>query len=143
MQAPIGENTERREPLRNSMAEGADREVMCYSDVGADRLMPCLQPVTGDKILDVFTGTVVLALAASQAVGPAGRVTAIDTAEHLLARLESKISQFGSDNIEVCNMDAAHLDFRRDYFQHSASSGFPIRMRPCASGCAAHVREAA
>jgi SAM-dependent methyltransferase len=49
-------------------------------------------------------------------------VTAIDTAESLLARLESRISQFGIANIDVHVMDAAHLDFRRDYFQHTTCS---------------------
>jgi arsenite methyltransferase len=104
------------------MAEGADREALRFSAFCADRLVTRLHPAAGDKILDVSTGTGVLALAASQAVGPAGRVTAIDTAESLLARLEVKISKFGITNIDVHAMNAAHLDFRRDYFQHTACS---------------------
>jgi len=129
------------------MAEGADREALRFSAFCADRLLTHLCPVPGDKILDVTTGTGVLALAASQAVGPVGRVTAIDTAERLLARLESKISKFGITNIDVHSMDAAHLDFRRDYFQHTACSlglhWLPDHARPCASGCALRARAAA
>jgi ubiquinone/menaquinone biosynthesis C-methylase UbiE len=78
------------------MAEGADREALRFSAFCADRLVTRLHLAAGDKILDVSTGTGVLALAASQAVGPAGRVTAIDTAESLLARLDAKISKFAS-----------------------------------------------
>jgi len=111
-----------RDVTRNAMAEGIDREASRFSAFCADRLVAHLHPTAGDKILDVLTGTGAVALAASQAVGPAGRVTAIDTAELLLARLEAKISQFGIANIDVHTMDAARLDFRRDYFQHTACS---------------------
>jgi ubiquinone/menaquinone biosynthesis C-methylase UbiE len=88
----------------------------------ADRLVVQTIYAPGDKILDVLSGTGALALAASQAVGPAGRVTAIHLAESLLARLETKISKFGLANIDVHTMDASRLDFRRDYFQHTACS---------------------
>ena len=121
-QAPSVDNAGRRELLRNAMAEGADREALRFSVFCADRFMTHLPLAPGDKFLDIFTGTGALALAASQAVGPAGRVTAIDTAESLLARLGTKISKFGIANIDVHAMNAAHLDFRRDYFQHTACS---------------------
>jgi SAM-dependent methyltransferase len=118
-----GEATDaRRDVTRNAMAEGVDREALRFAAFCADRLVAHLHPIAGDKILDVLTGTGALALAAAQAVGPTGRVTAIDAAEHLLARLEVKISQFGIANIDVHTMDATHLDFRRDYFQHTACS---------------------
>ncbi len=93
-----------------------------YSVFCADRLVTHLHPAAGDKILDVATGTGALALAASQAVGQSGRVTAIDTAESLLARLDDKIRKLGINNIDVHAMDATRLDFRRDYFQHTACS---------------------
>jgi len=122
MQAPNGEDVVRRELLRNAMGEGADHEALRFSAFCADRLLAHLRTACGDKILDVSIGTGVLALAASQAVGPAGRVTAVDTAEGLLARLGTKISKFGIANIDVHTMDAARLDFRRDYFQHTVCS---------------------
>lgn len=122
MPAQPDENAGRWELVRNAVAEGADREALRFSAFCADRFMTQLQLAPGDKILDACTGTGALALAASQAVGPAGRVIAIDTAESLLARLETKISKFGIANIDVHNMDAAHLDFRRDYFHHTACS---------------------
>ncbi|MHB8742521.1 MAG: class I SAM-dependent methyltransferase [Sulfuricaulis sp.] len=82
----------------------------------ADRLIARLGPVLGAKILDIATGTGVVALAAAQAVGAAGRVTAIDLAEAMLDRLQKKIDKFGLGNIDLHVMDAATLEFRRDYF---------------------------
>ncbi len=122
MQIPTDENAVHREILRNAIAEGADQEALRFSAFCADRLATRLHPAIGDKILDVATGTGALALAASQAVGKSGRVTAIDTAESLLARLDDKIKKYGIDNIDVHAMDAMRLDFRRDYFQHTACS---------------------
>jgi 2-polyprenyl-3-methyl-5-hydroxy-6-metoxy-1,4-benzoquinol methylase len=91
MQIPTDENAVHREILRNAIAEGADQEALRFSVFCADRLATRLHPALGDKILDVATGTGALALAASQAVGKSGRVTAIDTADSLLARLDDKI----------------------------------------------------
>jgi len=42
--------------------------------------------------------------------------------ESLLVRHGSKISKFGIANFDVCTMYSTHLDFRRDYFQHTACS---------------------
>jgi SAM-dependent methyltransferase len=120
--APTDANQLRLIALRNATAEGADREALRFSAFCADRLVTHLNPAPGDKVLDVLTGTGALALAVSQVVGPAGRVTAIDIAESLLTRLEAKISKFGIANIDVHAMDAAHLDFRRDYFPHTVCS---------------------
>jgi ubiquinone/menaquinone biosynthesis C-methylase UbiE len=121
-QAPHDTNPLRLISLRNATAEGADREALRFTAFCADRLVVQTSYAPGDKVLDVLSGTGALALAAAQAVGPTGRVTAIDLAESLLARLEAKISKFGLANIDVHTMDASHLDFRRDYFQHTACS---------------------
>jgi len=122
MQKLNDENDVRRDILRNAIAEGVDHEALRFSVFCADRLVARLHLAAGDKILDTVTGTGALALAASQAVGKSGRVTAIDTAEKLLVRLDDKIRKFGIANIDVHAMDAMRLDFRRDYFQHTACS---------------------
>jgi SAM-dependent methyltransferase len=44
-------------------------------------------------------------------------VTAIDTAEKLLARLDEKIAKFSLTNVDVHVMPPAPLEFRRDYFR--------------------------
>lgn len=76
----------------------------------------------GEKVLDSCAGTGVLSLVMAQAVGPTGRVTAIDTSEPGLARLSAKIRQFAIGNIDVHAMTGAPLDFRRDYFHAVACS---------------------
>jgi ubiquinone/menaquinone biosynthesis C-methylase UbiE len=111
-----------RDRIFDQLAAGHDQEVLRYTAFCADRLVHRLHPAAGEKILDVATGTGSVALAAAQAVGPDGRVTAIDTVEPMLARLEAKIGKFGLANIDVHDMDGAHLGFRRDYFHHVVCS---------------------
>lgn len=111
-----------RNRIFDQLAAGHDQEVLRYAAFCADRLVVRLHPARGEKLLDVVTGTGSVALAAAQAVGPDGRVVAIDTVEPMLARLEAKIGKFGLANIDVHNMDGAHLEFRRDYFHHVVCS---------------------
>lgn len=100
-QAPHDTDPLRLITLRNATAEGVDCEALRFTAFCADRLATQMNPAPGDKVLDVMAGTGVLVMAAAQAVGPNGRVTAIDLAESLLARLEAKISKFGLANIDV------------------------------------------
>ncbi len=108
--------------LFNLVASGYDNAALRYFPFAADRLIAQMQPARGAKILDVATGTGVVALAAAQAVGEEGRVVAIDLAESMLDRLQEKIDKFGIRNIDLHVMDASSLDFRRDYFDHVVCS---------------------
>lgn len=114
---------------RKRAAAVFDRIAGSYDDAAlrffpfcADRLIVRLKPARGAKILDIATGTGVVALAAAQAVGEEGRVVAIDLAEAMLDRLQVKIDKFGLRNIDLHVMDAAALDFRRDYFDDAICS---------------------
>jgi ubiquinone/menaquinone biosynthesis C-methylase UbiE len=100
----------------NQIAAGYDREALRFFPYAADRLIARLKPAPGIKILDIATGTGVVALAAAQAVGAAGRVVGIDIAEGMLAQAEKKIRQFGIANVDLHTMDAMQLDFRSAYF---------------------------
>ena len=100
----------------NRVARGYDDPALRFFPFGADRLIVRLDPDREAKILDVATGTGAVALAAAQAVGAEGRVMAIDLAEGMLDRLQEKIVKFGIRNIDRHVMDAATLEFRRDYF---------------------------
>ncbi|MEK7207536.1 MAG: class I SAM-dependent methyltransferase, partial [Pseudomonadota bacterium] len=104
--------------LFNLVASGYDNAALRYFPFAADRLITQMQPAPGTKILDVATGTGVVALAAAQAIGEGGRVAAIDLAESMLERLQEKIDKFGIRNIDLHVMDASSLDFPRDYFDH-------------------------
>jgi ubiquinone/menaquinone biosynthesis C-methylase UbiE len=104
------------------VAAGYDREALRFFAFAADRLVFTVNPRPGTKLLDVATGTGAAALAAAQALGPAGRVTAIDLAPGMLRQLEAKLDQFSLRTIDVHPMDAAALEFRRDYFDTVLSS---------------------
>jgi ubiquinone/menaquinone biosynthesis C-methylase UbiE len=106
----------------NRVAAGYDNPASRFFPFCADRLIVRLNPARGSKILDVATGTGVVAMAAMQAVGHAGRVMAIDLAEGMLDRLQEKIDKFGISNIDLHVMDAAALEFRREYFDHVVCS---------------------
>lgn len=106
----------------NLVADDYDGPALWFFPFCADRLITRLRPAPGEKILDIATGTGVVALGLAQAVGPTGRVTGIDLAEAMLERLTHKIQKFGIANVDLHIMDAAALDFRRDYFHHATCS---------------------
>ncbi len=106
----------------NRVAAGYDREALRFFPYAADRLIARLKPARGMKILDIATGTGVVAMAAAQAVGAAGRVVGIDLAEGMLEQAEKKLRQFGIDNIDLHSMDAMRLDFRSAYFDSAVCS---------------------
>ncbi len=106
----------------NQVAAGYDHAALRFFPFAADRLIVWLNPASGSKILDIAAGTGAVALAAAQAVGPQGRVSAVDLAETMLDRLQEKVAKFGIRNIDLHVMDAAALEFRRDYFDYVVCS---------------------
>ena len=104
------------------VAAGYDDAALRFFPFCADRLIARLNPAPGTKLLDIASGTGVVALAAAQAVGAQGRVMAIDLAEAMLDRCQEKIVKFGIRNIDLHVMDAGALDFRRDYFDYVVCS---------------------
>jgi len=113
----------------NLVAAGYDDPALRFFPFCADRLVGRINPAPGSRVLDVATGTGVVALAAAQAVGQQGRVMAIDLAESMLDRLQEKVEKFGVRNIDLHVMDANSLDFRRDYFDYVICS-FGIFLLP-------------
>ncbi len=100
----------------NRIAAGYDREVLRFFPFAADRLVARARLRPGYKVLDVATGTGAVAISAAQAVGPGGRVVAIDLAEQMLERAQAKFDKFGVANVDLHVMDAGHLEFRAGYF---------------------------
>jgi len=124
-------------PVFDRIAPGYDGAALRFYPFCADRMIIRLNPARGSKILDVATGTGAVALAAVQAIGDGGRVTAIDLAEGMLDRLQEKIVKFGIQNIDLHVMDGTSLDFRRDYFNYVVCS-FGIT---CLSDMSAGLKE--
>jgi len=69
---------------------------------------------SGQRVLDVGTGTGVLIPSLVQAVGPTGLVVAVDFAEKMVEECRRKY--FGFPNVKVELQDAEELNFPRDYF---------------------------
>jgi ubiquinone/menaquinone biosynthesis C-methylase UbiE len=100
----------------NTVAERYDNPSMRFFPFCADRLIAHLHPHPGSKILDVATGTGAVALAAAQAVGPEGRVQAIDLSENMLHTAVANLQRSGLTNVDFHIMDAEAVEFKSRYF---------------------------
>ena len=70
----------------------------------------------GSCILDIATGTGLLALEAAQKVGPAGKVIGIDASQGMLAEAHRKAAEAGLRNIDFVQADAEQLAFQHGSF---------------------------
>lgn len=102
----------------DQVAENYDNPSMRFFPFCADRLISHLRPIPDAKILDVATGTGAVALAAAQALGPQGRVQAIDLAENMLNKAMANLHHAGLSNIDFHLMDAESLEFKSRYFDY-------------------------
>ena len=100
----------------NTVAERYDNPSMRFFPFCADRLIDHLHPHPGSKILDVATGTGAVALAAAQAVGPEGRIQAIDLSENMLHTAVANLQRSGLTNVDFHIMDAEAVEFKSRYF---------------------------
>ncbi len=110
------EHKQRVAAVFNLVSAAYDNEAMRFFPFCADRLVARLQLAPGQKVLDVATGTGVVAVAAAQRVAPAGRVIAIDLAEDMLDQAQRNLSKLGLTNVDLHVMDAEALEFRGNYF---------------------------
>jgi len=106
----------------NTIADGYGNAALRFFPFSADHIVSILKPRPGSKVLDVATGTGVVALAFAQAVGSAGRVHAIDLADAMLERAMANARHMGFGNIDFFTMDAERPDFRNDYYDYVVCS---------------------
>jgi ubiquinone/menaquinone biosynthesis C-methylase UbiE len=98
------------------LAAGYDNPATRFFPFCADRLVNFVQPAPGSKVLDVATGTGAVAVPFAQAVGPQGRVTAIDISSAMLDKAQANIRKMALSNIDLHEMDGEELDFKSSYF---------------------------
>lgn len=98
------------------IAEGYDNPSQRYFPFAADYMMSLANPLPGERVLDVATGTGMAAIAAAQAIRPGGRVQAIDLAQNMLDKAQRNINKHALDNVDLHVMDAEQLEFRSNYF---------------------------
>lgn len=77
----------------------------------AYRLIELADLSIGARVLDVATGTGIVALASSEIVGRIGNVVGIDLSPDMLAVARQKAAAAGIENIEFREGDAEKLDF--------------------------------
>lgn len=73
-----------------------------------------LQP--GQHILDVATGTGIIAIAAAEKVGSEGKVIGVDFTPGMLEQARRKIAAAGLQNIELIEADAEAISFNDESF---------------------------
>ncbi len=100
----------------NTVAGGYDNPSQRYFPFTADYLINLVQPKPGDRVLDIATGTGMVAIAAAQAIRPDGRVQAIDIAAQMLNKARFNVNKHALDNVDLHEMDAEKLEFRSNYF---------------------------
>ncbi|MFM7408146.1 MAG: class I SAM-dependent methyltransferase [Cuspidothrix sp.] len=70
----------------------------------------------GQKILDVATGTGLIAIPAAFKVGAEGHVIGVDMSPGMLHQAREKIAAAKLQNIELIEADAEHINFNNDTF---------------------------
>ncbi|MEO1403882.1 MAG: methyltransferase domain-containing protein [Cyanobacteria bacterium J06635_1] len=72
----------------------------------ARRLLETVPLQLGDRVLDVATGTGLVAIAAAEQVGPTGQVTGIDLTPGMLNQARHKLAKLGLQNLELVKANA-------------------------------------
>ena len=94
----------------NSAADAFDAPENSFWDRFGRATVERLQLQPGMTVLDVCAGSGASAIPAARAVGPTGRVVAVDVAEALLALMRAKADRLGLRQLEARYGDVALLD---------------------------------
>lgn len=82
----------------------------------ANRLIEFADLQNGQKILDIATGTGIVALNAAQKVGNQGKVIGVDISTGMLSNAKQKLAETNLRNVEFIEADAEELDFNDNSF---------------------------
>jgi protein-L-isoaspartate(D-aspartate) O-methyltransferase len=82
----------------------------------AIKLVHCVNLSEGETVLDVATGTAIVAIAVAQIIGTKGKVIGVDISPVMLAQAREKITEAKINNIELIESDIDALDFSDSSF---------------------------
>ncbi|MEI2582917.1 class I SAM-dependent methyltransferase [Scytonema sp. PRP1] len=86
-----------------------------YTPIG-DRLIEFAKLQSGQTILDIATGTGIVALNAAKIVGDAGKVIGVDISSGMLSYAKQKLATEGLKNVNFQEADAEKLTFTANSF---------------------------
>ena len=84
----------------------------------AQRLVEYAQLALGQQVLDLATGTGIVAIEAAQIVGATGRVIGVDISEGMLEIAQKKSDTLNLNNTEFLLADAETVNFPANSFDH-------------------------
>lgn len=93
-----------------------DNPSLRFFPLCANKMVDYAKIKPSNKVLDIATGTGVVAMAAAQCLNNGGRVQAIDLSENMIHQARTKLHHAGIDNVDFHVMDAEKLEFENDYF---------------------------
>ncbi|MGK7950693.1 MAG: class I SAM-dependent methyltransferase [Xenococcaceae cyanobacterium] len=82
----------------------------------ANRLLEYVPVQPGQTILDIATGTGLVAIPAAKIVAPKGSVIGVDISTGMLAQAQAKIKAESIKNLELIEADAELIDFEDEQF---------------------------
>lgn len=82
----------------------------------ADKIVDHAKIKPGQKVLDIATGTGMVAIAAAQAIGDEDRIQAIDLSEGMIDQAQANMNRAGLSNVDFHIMDGENLEFENNYF---------------------------
>ena len=113
------QNSEYEQQYKKKVIDFFDSRTSYDNDYTIHRALPLLDLVQlqkGQKVLDMATGTGIIAIAVALIVGSEVKVTGVDFSSGMLAQAQHKIEELGLQNIELIEADAEYIDFNYQSF---------------------------
>jgi protein-L-isoaspartate(D-aspartate) O-methyltransferase len=113
------DNQQYEQTYKTEVINFFNRRTRYDNEYTISRALPLLELIplqSGQKVLDLATGTGIMAIAAAEIVGSTGKVIGVDFSSGMLAQAQQKINKLGLQNIELIEADAEYIEFEDESF---------------------------